>query len=249
MKDAGEKAMALVDGQLAPADVPDLVQELARNAPLVAELQRHLALSRNRIASVYAAKGEEPVPQWLSEQVMRGGGAAGRPAQQDAGFGRRLLQRLQQGYRVPGWSLAAGPALAAAVAALAVLLVPVAAPTTGSVLAESDLGAALDRTVSGKDAALATLRPVLSFRSKSAGWCRQFELRNVNRQVSHALACRSEQGGWSVVASTAPAGGGYAPAGADQRKAIDDRATEMMRESPLSSEEEVATIARRWQPL
>jgi hypothetical protein len=245
MKDADEKAMALVDGQLAPADVPDLVRELACNESLVVELQRHLALSRSRIASVYATKGEEPVPRRLSDLLVPGGAAAVRPAPQRAGFGRGLLQRLQQGYRVPAWSLAAGPALAAAMAALAVLLAPVAAPTSG-VLAGSDLGAALERTVSGKEAQLATLRPVLSFRSRSAGWCRQYEVRNVNRQVSHAVACRGQQGGWNVVASTAPAGGGYAPAGADQRKAIDDRVTEMMRDNPLSPEDEVAAMSRRW---
>ena len=35
--------MALVDGQLSPVEVPALVQELARNAALVAELQGYLA--------------------------------------------------------------------------------------------------------------------------------------------------------------------------------------------------------------
>src|SRR5262245_52531308 len=227
MNDAGEKAMALVDGQLTPADVPDLVRELARSESLVAELQQHLALSRTRMASVYAAKGDEPVPQWLSEAIMHGATTAGRPGPQGANFGRSLLQWLQRAYQVPVWSLAAGTAVAASVAALAVFLVGHA--PTGSVVAETDLGAALERTVSGKDASLASLRPVLSFKSKNAGWCRQFEVRNANRQVSHALACRGENGRWSVLASTEPAGGGYAPAGADQRKAIDDRVAQMMR--------------------
>jgi hypothetical protein len=246
MKDAGEKAMALVDGQLAPGDVPELVRELARSDALVEELQRHLALSQSRIASIYAAKGDEPVPRWLRDRVM-GRAVGGRAAPRAAGFGRSLLAWLQRGYRVPGWSLAAGPALVAAVAVLAVLLMPLAAPTaSGSAVAEADLGAALERTLSGKEAQLTTLRPVLSFRSKSAGWCRQFEVRNVSRQVSHALACRGEQGRWNVVASTAPASGGYAPASADQRKAIDDRASEMMRDSPLSTEDEIATMSRRW---
>src|SRR5262245_50849330 len=107
MKDAGEKAMALVDGQLAPGEVPDLLRELARSQTLVEELQQHLALSRARMASVYSAKAEEPVPQWLSDSVMRGGAAAGRPAGQTTGFVRGLLQWLRQGYRIPRWSLAA----------------------------------------------------------------------------------------------------------------------------------------------
>jgi hypothetical protein len=255
MKDAGEKAMALVDGQLSPAEVPALVAELARNAPLVAELQRYLALSRSRLAEVYAAKGDEPVPAWLSGAVLRGGAAAGATAPRAARFGAGLLRWLQTGYRVPAWSLAAaGPALAAAAVLAFYLAMPAALPPSGGrpmVLAEANLGPLLERTESGKDAAVATLRPVLSFSSKADGWCRQVEVRNAARQVSHALACRGDDGQWKVVASTPPssAGGGFAPAGAGGRKAIDDLATSMMRGNPLAPEEEAATIGRGWRIL
>jgi hypothetical protein len=250
MKDAGEKAMALVDGQLAPADVPGLVQELARNAGLIAELQEYLALSRSRMAAVYAAKAEEPVPRWLADAVMSA--AAPAPAREQArepaaGFGRRLLGWLWSDYRVPAWSIAAGPALAAATVVAAVAgYLATSAPGRG-VLAQADLAAALERTQSGKDAALATLRPVLSFNSKTGAWCRQFEMRNASRQVSHALACRGAGGQWTVLASTPPAaGGGFAPAGADARKTVDDLVTSMMQGNPLSQDEEAATIGRRW---
>jgi hypothetical protein len=264
MADMGEKAMALVDGQLEPAEVPALVAELARNAPLVAELQTYLALSRSRVAAVYADKGEEPVPAWLSDAVRRA------ELQADAVSARQeraphmswrevvadAVRRLQTGYRVPAWSLAAGPALAAAVAfafgvaVFARSLAPSSADGHALVLAEADLSPALERAESGKDATVATLRPVLSFASKTAGWCRQAEVRNAARQVSHALACRDEAGKWKVVASTPPsAGGGFAPAGAGGRKTIDDLATSMMRGTPLSREEEAVTIGRRWRTL
>jgi hypothetical protein len=250
MKDAGEKAMALVDGQLAPADVPGLVQELARNAGLIAELQQYLALSRSRIGAVYAAKAEEPVPRRLTDAVLRAPAPAGarRQARETAaGFGRRLLGWLRSDYRVPAWSLAAAPALAAATVVAAVAGYLATSAPERSVLAEADLTAALERTQSGKDAALATLRPVLSFNSKTAAWCRQFEVRNASRQVSHALACRGEGGRWTVVASTPPAaGGGFAPAGADARKTVDDLVTSMMQGNPLSQDEEAAAIGRRW---
>src|SRR5262245_30799018 len=117
MKDAGEKTMALVDGQLAPSEVPSLVQELARNPSLVAELQTHLALSRTRLASSFAAKGEEPVPAWLNDVVM-GGGPVARQSAPEEGLGRRLLRWLQGSYRVPAWSLAAMPAAAVLLAVL-----------------------------------------------------------------------------------------------------------------------------------
>jgi hypothetical protein len=254
MKDAGEKAMALVDGQLAPAEVPDLVQELARNPSLVTELQTYLALSRSRVAGVFAAKGEEPVPAWLTDIVLRGGGTAGRQPAPHEGFGRRLLRWLQGSYRVPAWSLAAAPAAVVLLAALAggLALLHADRGTDRSGQMEASLGAALEGTASGTDAALASVRPVLSFSSTTAGWCRQIEVRHATRQVSHALACRGEDGKWNVLSSTAPGTApgpaGFAPAGTDRRKAIDDLATSMMRSSPLSPEEEAALIARRWRP-
>jgi hypothetical protein len=240
MNNAGEKAMALVDGQLAPAEVPSLVQELARNATLVAELQDYLATSRSRLARPYAAKADEPVPDRLIDAVMRG------PAEAPPRSGRRLPAWLRGSCRVPTWSLAAAPGLAAAMAfavALAVL------PGGHGDLAQANLEAALEKTGSGKDAPLATLRPMLSFNSKSAGWCRQFEVRNASRQVSHGLACRGESGDWKVVASTAPGPAGrYVPAGSNRRQAIDDLATSMMRDQPLSQEGEAAAIGNGWGP-
>ncbi len=242
MKEAGEKAMALVDGQLTPSEVPSLVQELARNPSLVAELQTYLAVSGSRIASAFAAKGEEPVPAWLADTVLRGTSDR-RPAPQ-AGSGRSLLRWLQGSYRVPAWSLVAAPA---AVLLLATLAGGLALQHAGlSSPIEASLGAALEGTASGKDAAIATVRPVLSFNSRTAGWCRQIELRHATKQVSYALACRGEHGKWEVVSSTAPGPAGFVPAGADRRKAIDDLAASMMRDGPLPPEEEAALIAGRW---
>lgn len=243
MKDAGEKAMALVDGQLPPAEVPGLVQELARNPSLVAELQTYLALSRSRISSVFAVKSEEPVPAWLADTVMRGSTGERQPVQQ-AGFGRGLLRWLRGSCRVPVWSLAAAPAV---VVLVAVLVGSLATLHTGRGDGlQVDLSAALEGAASGKDAAVATVRPVLTFSSKTGAWCRQVEVRHATRQVSHALACRDGDGHWNAVASTAPGPTGFTPASADRRKAIDDLATSMMRGSPLSPEEEATVVARRW---
>jgi hypothetical protein len=90
------------------------------------------------------------------------------------------------------------------------------------------------------------VRPVLSFNSRTAGWCRQIEVRHATKQVSYALACRGEHGKWEVVSSTAPGPAGFVPASADRRKAIDDLAASMMRGGPLPPEEEAALIAGRW---
>jgi hypothetical protein len=90
---------------------------------------------------------------------------------------------------------------------------------------------------------------MLSFSSKDAGWCRQFEVRGADKRTSHGLACRSRAGNWRVIASTAPsaAGGGYVPAGAGPRKMIDDIVTSMIIGEPLSSEGEAAVINKGWQ--
>jgi hypothetical protein len=245
MKDAGEKAMALVDGQLAPAEVPGLVQELARNPSLIGELQAYLALSRSRVASAFAAKSEEPVPAWLADTVMRGSGAAHRPSPQIAS-GASILRWLQAGYRVPAWSLAAAPAAFLLLAVLTGSLVALHTGRGNEMVV--DLSASLEGIPSGKDAAVATVRPVLSFASKTAGWCRQVEVRHAARQASHVLACRGDDRQWSVVSSTPPGPVGFTPASADRRKAIDDLAASMMRGNPLSPAEEAALIARRWPP-
>jgi hypothetical protein len=90
---------------------------------------------------------------------------------------------------------------------------------------------------------------MLSFRSKDAGWCRQFEMRGAEKQISYGLACRRRGGDWRMIASTAPssATGGYVPAGADRRKAIDDLVTSIIVGEPLSPEDEAAAIGKEWQ--
>ena len=244
MKDAGEKAMALVDGQLTPAEVPSLVQELARNA--------------------VAGRGAADVSGHVAEPDrvrLRGQGRGARSSMADRYGHARRRCRAASRYRIPGSAAALSAGCRGAIAfprgrwrrrrrrwpCLSRLqAVGRCSTRAAAALIEVDLGAALERTASGKDAALATVRPVLSFNSKTAGWCRQFEVRHATRQVSHALACRGEDGQWSVVASTPPGPAGFVPAGTDRRKAIDDLATSMMQGSPLSPEEEAALIGRRW---
>jgi hypothetical protein len=240
--------MALVDGQLAPAEVPDLVRELARDPALVAELQAYLATAERRLAEPFEARRGEPLPARLVEAVMQAPVAGdSRRERPMADRPRGLLDRLKQRYRVPGWSLAAGPALAAAALALGVWL---AAPPHGRVgPVEANLSRALERTESGREAALVALRPVLSFKSKTAQWCRQYELRHATKQVSYGLACRNDGGRWDVLAATPPSSIATRPAAPGPRKAIDELVTAMMGSQPLSSSDEAARIGEGWSRL
>jgi hypothetical protein len=222
MKFASEKAMALVDGQLPPAHAPELVQELARNPALMADLQKYLAMARGRIAQPYESRRQDPVPQWLIDTVLYTPTAARRPSWGPIGYLQSLVGRFRERYSVPAWSLAAGPALAGTIVAVSAwLLLP-----TSTMGAYASLSDALDRTVSGTQAAVLTkVHPVLSFRSKTNALCRQYDVLHGAKQASHAVACRESSGGeWRVVISTppGPVGRDMKLAGTPERKTIEE---------------------------
>jgi hypothetical protein len=179
------------------------------------------------------------------DTVMRAAAAAPQPdrASEQPSLLTRGAQWLRSTRPVPAWSIAAAPAAAT----LALVAVYLAAAGTGQGFRpQPGVAAALAKTESGKESALATLRPVLSFRSKSGGWCRQYEMRDLDRQVFHALACRGADGRWDVVASTPPSPTGIMPAGTGGRRAIDDRVTAMIHGDPLSPSDEAAAIGKGW---
>ncbi len=56
MEHAYHKALALADAELSPAELPALVDELARNPSLVRALQVYMTVGRGRLAKTYEAK-------------------------------------------------------------------------------------------------------------------------------------------------------------------------------------------------
>ncbi len=222
MKYASEKAMALADGQLPPEEAPELVQELYHKPALVAELQAYLAMKPARLAQPYQAIAQAPLPDSLIDTIMNYKAAA-PSAERSSPFSviQGLFGRLKQTYDVTGWSLVGRPALAGTVVAVcAWLLIP-----TSSVGAyvDANLGPALDKAVSGVQAPLVAVAPILSFKNKSAELCRQYDLVFSERQASHGVACRNGAGRWNVVISTPLTGVGKATsAGPVSRKPVDD---------------------------
>jgi hypothetical protein len=222
MKYASEKAMALADGQLPPEEAPELVQELYHKPALVAELQAYLAMKPARLAQPYQAMARTPAPDSLIDTIMNYKGTESRAARSSPFSAiQGLFGRLKQTYDVTGWSLVGRPALAGTVVALcAWLLMP-----TSSVGAyvDANLGPALDKAVSGVQAPLVAVAPILSFKNKSAELCRQYDLVFSERQASHAVACRDGAGQWNVVMSTPLTSIGKATsAGPISRKPVDD---------------------------
>lgn len=242
------KAMSLVDGHLDPAELPDLVQKLARDTRLLAEAQSFLAMSRARVAEPYRGRASEPVPAWLVDTVMHASVATtGGPPIKPLAYVRELLGRLGE-HRAPAWALAAGPALAAAAVALgAWLLFPMASQSQAMMTAQ--LHNALEKAPSGKDVPMLAFSPTLTYWSKDHMWCRQFEVRSGGtRQAVAAVACRSNNGSWRVVREASPTPMGTVPA-ASSREQIDRFVTGDMAGAPLERAQVDAKIEQGWLPL
>ena len=240
------KAMALADAELRASEVPSLIQELARSPALVRALQVYMAVGRSRIARPYAAKRDAPVPQWLIDTVMTAPmaePARQRPAPLRAVAGS-LLGWLKDKYRMPGWSLAAGPAVAAALAAVSTgLLVPTA--SHGESLLAAQMQRAIETTGSGEEARLLTLRPVATLLSQDQTSGRQIEMRAAGERTA-AVACRGSNGDWQILKQTAPYPVGTLPAGSSREEL--DRFVGTLVSGPLLEREEVKKLSTSgWQ--
>jgi hypothetical protein len=246
---ASTKAMALADGQLDPAELPALVHEMARDADLMAEMQGFLAMSRARLAEPYSNRGAEPPPDWLVQTVMHadiGTGSGGHPVK-PLTYVRELFGRLSETRHVQRWSLAAGPALAAAVVALgAWLLMP--AQSQSNALMAAQLQNALEKTPSGVDMPMLAFRPTLTYWSKDQTWCRQFEARydGIKQSVA-AVACRTGDGNWRVARQAPPVPLGPTPAGG-AREDLDRFVGSSMDGPPLERAEVEEKIGNGWRP-
>lgn len=203
MEELRHKAMALADGQLSAHELPDLLAELHRNPVLLQATQDFMALRPNQIARLYARKAEEPVPQRLIDAIMTAPIGAPAPAASNVfSLGSALVNRLRNRYRMPGWSLAAGPAFAALLAvAGAWLLTP--SSGLGSTLLATQLQKAIENTKSGATAQLLTFQPNRTFVSKDQRYCRQFEIQS-DEERSTAVACRGADGDWRIALELAP---------------------------------------------
>jgi hypothetical protein len=245
MEYAFRKTLALADAELSAAEVPALVQELARNPSLVRALQVYIAVGRRRIAKPYAAKRDEPVPQWLIDTVMRAPmeRAADRSARV-VSFGGKLLDRMRNnGYRTPGWAVA-GPALAAVLALFVWQQTTGGSP--GGVLMTAKLQSALEHTAGAEDHSLSGFRPLLTYWSHDQAWCRQFEMRS-SAERTFAVACRADDGHWGVVMQTPSIPVGILPAGSP-REHLDRYVASRMNGPPLETPQVMDVMKSNWPP-
>ena len=211
MKFASEKAMALVDGQLAPAEAPAVIQEIAHTPALMRLVQKYLAVNPWKIRQLYRDLEQEPVPDRLTDAVLYS--PMGEVRRSSPGFMEKLAAlaaRTREKYTVPGWSLAAGPALAGALVAVsAYTFMP-----TSSVGAYADAGVMVPPLESTASSTQLVVTPKLAFRNKSDELCRMLEVNYGAKRASFAVACRKVTGNWQMMMATKPGPvGGPADAG------------------------------------
>ena len=211
-----------------------LVHELERDPALMRAAQSFIDLRRNRVAKLYAAKREESVPQRLRHTATTS--PMGQPAMQPAGavaFGRALLGRLREEYRISGFSFAAGASIAAAVAvAVSTVLAP--PPSLEPVLAPQ-VQAALERATSKQDNPVTGMGLLQTYWSNNGTWCRQYDITSGGHKTS-ALACRQE-GQWRLVMQLPPAPAGATAPAASARAALDQFVQSNMNQPALDTEQ------------
>jgi hypothetical protein len=204
--------------------------------------QSFIDLRRNRVAKLYAARREESVPQRLLDTATTS--PMGQRARQPGGafaYGRGLLDRLREEYRISGFSFAAGASIAAA-AAVAVSTVLAPPPSLEPVLAPQ-VQAALERATSKQDNPVAGMSLLQTYWSNNGSWCRQYDITSGGQKTS-ALACRQE-GQWRLVMQMPPAPVGTAPA-ASPRLFLDQFVQSHMKQPALEPEQAGQAAQSGW---
>jgi hypothetical protein len=245
MEETYYKAMALADGELDSADLPELVDHLYHDKALMRATQSLFDLRRYRIARLFARKLDEPLPQHILDTAWTAPMGKSSSGAGVFAYGGALFDRLRERYRMPGWSLAAGPAFAAAVAVAASWVL---VPARGFEPALTpQIEAALERAVGGTDASVPALRILQTYWSSDQSWCRQFDVQS-STQLTSALACRWGEGKWGVVLQTPPVSAGVTTPASPPRAYLDSYVRSHMSAPALDPAQEMSAINSGWEP-
>jgi len=211
-----EQLVAYADGELPAEQAHAIAQAAAADTALARRIERFVA-TRRVLSEAFAAKLAEPVPQRLLDALAPPGAN---------------VVPLRRGVSATAWlpvALAASVALAIGLSVSLWLPRERAAAMSLAALPPdaAALAAALEGNASGEPREIARdgktyeILPTATLQA-AAGWCREFESRREGDGAparARAVACRSDDGRWELVAAAvvdaaAAAGGGdYAPAG------------------------------------
>jgi len=229
-----------VDGELPCAAARELEQRLASEPPLRAQLEQFHALN-NTLQQAFTGPQFETVPRQVAALLDPA------PARVTA-MPQRAASR---------WPYALAASLAVAVCGALLTQWDRGTDTTTTYsegIVDHSLAQALERLPSsGSDwTALPDereVRPVLTFRSDSGNWCREY-LVSDDRGSWHGVACRVEQRWNNTVITRAKlviGPGEYRPAGAADLRPISAYIDSHSADIPLGADQEAALIARDWQ--
>lgn len=240
-----ERIAALVDGELAPADVAAIEAAAATDPALTARIERARAL-RTAIAGAFADAMAEPPPPLLLATI-RGGGHV-------VDLSRARAARTSVG-RIPvaaQWGAVAASLALAFVAGrwLMTLSSPVISSGSGGLAANGALAAGLERQLASDQLVDASVMIGVSFRATDGDYCRTFALRQA--QPIAGLACRDPDG-WRVrIAAQAPplaAPGGFRTAGDEIPAPVMESVDQLIQGAPLDAAAEAKARAAGWRAV
>jgi hypothetical protein len=248
-----EVIMVYADGGLPPDERQAVRDALLEDPEGMRRLESFL-YTRGRIAQPFDAVLAAPLPDKLLRMLDQ----PTKPRQRsEAPLGSGFLERLAAAFSVPTFSLAAAiPSVLVAAAAgwMVHYATPVPLESRGFP-ASASLQQALESTARGSSAGIVegvSFKPTFTFATGQKSWCRQYELAYGTSLQSGAIACRSADGVWNVVAQTDPAPPGAAvgsdkttPAG-KANEALDAIRARIKVGDVLARNEELTLMKEQW---
>jgi anti-sigma factor RsiW len=267
-----EKLMAYADGELSDDERRQVSAAIRRDPELAARVQAFVVTGM-ALARVYDSVLDAPIPQRLLMEISRARPGIA-PKRRTAPLlrltpGVAAVRRFLATHFAPVWTMSAVPALSVALLVGAVFgfvahraLLP-AAPKQDSIVtlrdtrlvASGKLHAALETAASGtvvlvssKGERAVTFTPLLTFRSHTQEWCRNYELTQGPNHRFVGVACRNSDGDWRVELNTAARArattGGFAPA--QGSPVLDAVMARMIAGDIIGKADEARLINSRW---
>jgi hypothetical protein len=226
-----------LDGELGASQVLFLERRLAADPQLQATLEQLQELN-STLQEAFDVPGTDAVPQQVTRMLQKPlSNVVAFPVQRRAGVGFAIAASL--------------------LAATGLLFFEASQPGSNNPLqADALLAQTLEHSPSRAEgwnqlSDGRQVQPMLSFYSKSNGWCREYRLADQGQQL-RGVACRGEEHWVNAVITAEQAGipgasNDYRPAGADDVSPIQHFVDTQAQDIPLSARAEAELIANSWQ--
>jgi len=249
-----EKLSAYLDGELAPDEMDAIRNAIENDNGLRAQIEK-LIKADQIITAAYHDIDNAPMPQSVMNLLAPRAAAAPADAGNVASFPRRSAAAQ------PRWAIPMAAAVALAIGVgVGLQFAPRAhRPSDDTILLaevidqSSPIHQILESTRSAQTVYLegadgASMTPVLTFKSASGDYCREFMLAEQGL-TNRAVACRRRDG-WAVQFAAANGGAAdpdvYATASVHFGPVFDAAVDALIDDAPLSAADELALIQKKW---